>query len=69
MGGAKTDEFALEMFQTIFGRLGRSATHDQSCHVRPLLHHDPLGFGKRPIWGESSLLVNEGHRQKLRLDA
>jgi len=55
---AQTDEFSLKLFQAIFGRLGRSATHDQSCHVRALLHQDPLGFGEWPIWGESSLLVS-----------
>jgi hypothetical protein len=56
--GSKTDEFSLELFQSIFGRLGGTATHDQSSHVRALLRQAPLSFSARPIWGEDSLVAS-----------
>ena len=69
MSSPKTDEFSLELSQTVFGRLGRSATHDQSSHVRALLHQDPLSLGKRSIGGESSLVISYGHGPKMRFNA
>jgi hypothetical protein len=58
VSGSKTQDFSLELFQAIFGRLGWPATYDQSSHVRALLHQDPLSFGERHIRGESSLVVS-----------
>jgi hypothetical protein len=58
LNNPKTGEFSLKLSQPIFGRLGRSPTHDQSSHVCALLHQDPFSFGERPICGESSLFVS-----------
>jgi hypothetical protein len=69
VSGSKTDEFSLELSQAIFGRLGRSAAHNQSSHVRALLNEDPLSLGERPIWGESSLFVSSGHGHNMRPNA
>ena len=69
MSGPKADELPLELFQTIFGCLGWSATHDQAFHVRAVLHQVPLGFGERPLRGESTLLVSYGHRCNMRPSA
>jgi hypothetical protein len=62
--GSKADEFSLELLQSIFGRLGRTATHDQSSHVRALLRQAPLSFGERSICGENSLVVR-GHARNM----
>jgi len=56
--GPKTDDFLLELFQAIFDRLGRAATHGQSSHVGALLHQDPLSFGERSVRGEGGLVVS-----------
>jgi hypothetical protein len=58
VSGSKTDEISLELLQAIFGRLGRSATHDQSSHVRAVFCQNPLSFGQRSIWDESNLVVS-----------
>ena len=65
----KTDEFSLKLFQAIFCRLGRSATHDQSFHVRAVFCQGPLSFGERLTWGENNLVASWCHHQNVRLNA
>ena len=61
LNGPKAGEVSLKLSQAILGRLGRSATHDQSSHVCALLHQAPFSLDEPPIWGESRLFVSERH--------
>jgi hypothetical protein len=69
LDGPKAGEVSLKLSQAIFGRLGRSATHDQSSHVCAVLHQAPFSLGEPPVWGESRLVVNERHGFNVRRNA